>query len=319
MRTRFLICSIVALFLAGCGPRSSKSALDGPGASMVAPVQSVPWETGSGGGRELTSAHYRIYTNASNATLVRYMPGFLEAAYRNYSELTGLDSPTAEPMAVYLMNSRNDWTSLTRHVIGPQAGPYLSIQSGGYCYRGVCVFWDIGNLATFSIASHEGLHQFLHHRLRQGIPIWMEEGLATLSEGYHVEGERVWFTPERNLFRFRDLRVAIVEGHWMDLDRLLGSQPSDLLGGEQNRTVGYYGQVWALMSYIRSQDAYREGFLRLMRDASQGKLMVKAAGGRGSARSKEVAVGLLRQYIAPDLAAFERGYRAHARELVGLE
>lgn len=311
----FIVTTAALAIVAGCG---QSSPLEGPGAAMDTPVQSYRWDTGTRPGQELASAHYRIYTNSSNAMLVRYMPGFMEAAYRHYLELTGLEDAPGELMPIYLMNSRADWESLTRSVVGPQAGIYLSIQAGGYCYRGVSVFWDVGNLGTLTIASHEGLHQFFHHRLRLSLPVWLEEGLCTLAEGYRVEGDRVWFTPRTNLFRFRDLRVAIVEGHWMGLEDLLAGQPSQVLGGQADRAVGYYGQLWALLSFIRSEAAYREGMQRLLEDARQGRLTA-GGGPPGPRRRQDAWLAMFRQYISADLEAFERAYRAYARSLAGLE
>ena len=300
---------LAAAVLGGCaqGP-----GLEGPGYSLVTDVRSTPWDAGRRGGRELLSAHYRIYTNSSNASLVRYMPGFLEAAYRHYSELTGLDGPATDPMPVYLMNSRQDWESLTRSVIGPRAGTYLAIQSGGYCYRGVCVFWDIGNLATFTVAGHEGMHQFLHHRLKGSLPVWLEEGLCTQAEGYRMRGERVWFDRGKNLFRFRDLRVAIVDGHWMGLEKLLGNQPANLLGGDRDATVGYYGQLWALVSFIYSQPPYRAGMQRMLADAQAGTLGRDLTG-------PATPLALFKGYIAEDVPSFEREYRQYAKSLASLE
>ena len=305
---RCLIAVVAAAALAGC---SSRTLPAGPTATMDIPVQQARWEAGAGG-QQITSAHYCVYTNSRNTLLVRYLPGFMEAAYRYYVELTGLADqpvgPLAGPMPVYLMNSREDWASLTTSVVGPAAGIYLSIQAGGYCYRGVCVFWDIGNLGTLTIASHEGLHQFFHHRLKSRLPTWVEEGMCTLAEGYEVQDNRVRFTPGKNLFRFRDLRVAIVDGHWMPLAKLLGSNPSQVLGGSADRTVGYYGQLWALASLIRSREPYRAGLARLLEDARTGKL-----------QSPDAGAGLFTRYISDEMPAFERDYRAYAKTLVGLE
>ena len=208
-RFRLLILAFSAA--SGCAPPAAPPDLAAP---LETQVRRSSWSSPYASGEQLRSRHYRIYCTATNPQLVAIAPGFMEAAYENYLRLTSLpDRPADEPMPIYLLGTRKEWAALTLKVAGPQAGTYLKIEAGGYYRNGVCVFWDIGGLGTLAVASHEGLHQFLHHRLRQSLPIWMEEGLATLSEGYHVEGERVWFTPERNLFRFRDLRVAIVEDY----------------------------------------------------------------------------------------------------------
>jgi hypothetical protein len=315
-----------AIALPACAPQTDA----GGGAAMTTEVHRTPWQTGSTAGSELTTAHYRIFTTATNRALVTYMPGFLEAAYRNYLDLTGLaDRPHAPPMPVYLMATRREWASLTVSVVGEQAaGPYLGIQAGGYCYEGVCVFWDIGVLGTFSVASHEGLHQFFHHRLRDRLPMWLEEGLCTMAEGYDLTGDRVTFTPQRNNFRFTDLRAAIVQGRTLPLEELLTTDSGEAIGGTQDQATGYYGQLWALVQFIRSNPAALAGMQRLLADAEAGRLHqglhvtaddLAVLRHRGRAYNKTVSLPLFRLYIASDLAAFERDFKAFSLNLARLQ
>jgi hypothetical protein len=296
--------------------------------AMTTELTRTPWQTGSTGGSELTTAHYRIFTTATDRALVTYMPGFMEAAYRNYLELTGLtDRRNGSLMPIYLMGTRQEWTSLTTSIIGRNAGPYLSLQAGGYCYQGVCVFWDIGNLGTFSVAAHEGLHQFSFHRLRDRLPMWLEEGLCTLAEGYDISGDAVAFTPERNNFRFTDLRAAIVQARFLALADLLVMDSGEAVGGSPQQAVGYYGQLWALVQFIRSVPAYRAGMQRLLADAEAGALHqamkvspqdLAAQRRAGRAYNKAVSLPLFRFYISQDLAGFEKDYKEFAKKLARL-
>ncbi|MCJ7543456.1 MAG: hypothetical protein MUP47_02645 [Phycisphaerae bacterium] len=321
-----LLLLVVVMAFLGCAPQIPKR----PGTAMTTEVRRAPWQTGPTAGSELTTAHYRIFTTATNRALVTYMPGFLEAAYRNDLDLTGLaDRPDAPLMPVYLMGTRGEWASLTMSVVGQQAaGPYLAIQAGGYCHQGVCVFWDIGVVGTFSVASHEGLHQFFYHRLRDRLPMWLEEGLCTVAEGYEVLGDLVTFTAERNNFRFTDLRTAIVQGRFLRLQELLTTDSGEAVGGSHEQAVGYYGQLWALAQFIRSEPATRAGMQRLLADAEAGRLHealktsaddLAALRRHGRAYNKTVSLPLFRQYIAPDLAAFENDYKQFATRLARLQ
>ncbi len=315
-----------ALFLAacvaGCGGETRSA-----GVPLTTDVRTAPWNAGAHG-KELISAHYRIYTTSGNRSLVRYMPGFMEAAHGNYLNLTGLaDRPDAEPMPVYLMATRQEWAALTMSVVGENARPYLQIQAGGYCYNGICVFWDIGNLGTFSVASHEGLHQLFHHRLRDRLPMWLEEGLCTQAEGYDIHGDLVEFTPSRNNFRFTDLRAALVQGRFRPLAELLSMDSGEAVEGSAYEAVGYYGQLWALVQFIRSDTTYRKGMEHLLADAEKGSLHVPLRMSpqqyndlrrRGRAYNKAVSIPLFRAYISPDLAGFQKQYRAFAEKLAGL-
>ncbi len=317
---------VVVTALRGCAPQTPALT----GTAMTTEVRRAPWQTGATAGSELTTTHYRIFTTATNRTLVTYMPGFLEAAYRNYLDLTGLaDRTGAPPMPVYLMGTRQEWASLTTSVVGEEAaGPYLSIQAGGYCYQGVCVFWDIGVLGTFSVASHEGLHQFFYHRLRDRLPMWLEEGLCTTAEGYEVVADTVTFTPRRNNFRFTDLRAAIVQARFLPLEELLTTDSGEAAGGSHEQAVGYYGQLWALAQFIRSQPAYRAGMQRLLADAEAGRLHqalrtspreLTALRRHGRRYNKTVSLPLFQHYITQDLAGFETEYKAFAMTLARLQ
>jgi hypothetical protein len=291
--------------------------------------QTKSWDAGENIGRELTSTHYRIYTTSTQPEIVDYLPGFMEAAHRNYLAITGLEArPAGQVMPVYMMATRQEWAGLTRSIVGSQWDVYASISAGGYCYKGVCVFWDIGGLTSLSVASHEGLHQFLHHRVKENMPMWMEEGLAALAEGYEVDGPTVRFTPERNITRFTDLRKALVNDWWIPLEKLLQMDGGDAVQlGAPERAVGYYGQLWALAEFLRTDPRFAAGRQRLIADADAGRL-VEALGRTDSlmarqlagtrSYNRQIALPLFKRYISDDLQGFESRYKAFAMKLARL-
>jgi len=326
---KIVILALALVLAAGCGEKDDALRMS-PESSMRIPVRSANWDAGQGTGRELVSQNYRIYTTSTRPEILEYLPGFMEAAHRNYLDVTGLaDRPASDKLPVYMMATRQEWASLTRSVVGSQWGLYSSISAGGYCYKGVCVFWDIGGLASLSVASHEGLHQFLHGRIKQQLPMWMEEGLATLCEGYGVNGAAVQFTPARNVARFTDLRKAMVNDWWIPLEKLLQMDGGDAVQlGAPERAVGYYGQVWALAVFLRSDPQYAAGRNRLIADAESGKLLDGLDGRvRAIARqltgtrtyNRQVALPLFKRYISDDLPGFERRYKAFAEKLAKLQ
>ena len=300
------------------------------GRSLVIPVKSEPWTGRDFSGRRLLSRHYSIYTTSASPEIVGCLPGFMEAAYQNYLRLTGLpDRPLKKPMEVYMMATRVEWAALTRSVWGDRADVPLSIQAGGYCRQGVCVFWDMGGSAALSVASHEGLHQFFARRLRHSLPVWLEEGLCVLAEGYQLDGQSVRFTPRRNASRFRALRNAIVHDRWIPLAKLLPMDAGEAIRQLQfpEYVVGYYGQVWALAAFLRSDPRYGRELSRLLNDAEAGRLHAALKmplktylrlRGRGAAYNRAVSVPLFRHYFNDDLTGFEQRYKAFARKLVKL-
>jgi len=317
---------LLGLFLAGtaldavsCAPASK-----GVSRSMAVRAETSPWQFAGVSGVKLATRHYRIFTTTSNRSLLEYLPGFMECAYEQYLEMTSLPEPPegARPMPVYLLADRQQWAVMTESLTGPRSRLYLSIQNGGYCYRGVCVFWDLGHFATFSIASHEGLHQFFHHRLRDPIPAWAEEGLCVSAEGFAISGNTVRFTPGHNPLRMVSLRDAISGGRWIGLKALLTTDAADHVRRSGSGSGEYYAQLWALMMFIRSDPRYAQGLAQMVADAASGRLgralRVPPAMGRGRTYNRSVSLPIFRHYITPDLTGFEQQLREFAARLAKL-
>ena len=327
-RATYLLALVLA---AGCDGPSGPDVDTGFGSirsskwsAMVTEVTRRDWMP-KRGGAELVTAHYRIFATTTNPVLRRYLPGFMEASYRDYLRLTQLpERAGAERMPIYMMSTYKEWAALTRHAVGTD----VPIQAGGYTYKGTCVFWDIGTPHTFAVARHEGLHQFFHHNLQDRLPMWLEEGTCVLAEGMELEGDSVRFTPARNPVRFNSLRKTIVQNHWIPLTKLLPLHSMEATGGFPERAHAYYSQLWALVLYIHSRDDYRAGMQRLLADARAGRLhevlqmpREELARLRRSARTynRRISTHLFRHYITRDVEVFEKRFKAFARRLVELE
>jgi len=315
---------IVVFVLAGCWQQQAPSA----GRSLSAPVKRSPWTSSQSGGEILTTANYRIYTTSRTRHITQILPPFMEAAHKHYLELTGLtDRPVGERMPIYMMSSRQEWISLSEQVFGERQQPFHAIQAGGYCYKGICVFWDLGGIQTFSVASHEGLHQFFFHRLKSPLPLWLEEGLCTAAEGHELDGTRVRFTPERNNSRFTGLRDTILHERWMTITELLPLGGGDVAVQGTECAIGYYSQLWALALFLRSHPTYRVGMERLMADAEAGRFAqtlnlppaLARIRHRNNLYNRSLAEPLFRRYITDDLAAFDAEYLAFAKKLADLQ
>ncbi len=323
MKRLLSLWTLTAAILVGC---QSDTRPDPPAVPLQTEVRRDDWKLGYTTGQVLQTGRYRIFTTVKRALILQKVPAFLEASYSNYLTLTGLDArPVDRRMTVYLMSSRQEWSNLTEHVIGRT----IPLQAGGYCYEETCFFWDIGLRGTLSVAAHEGFHQFFRHQMEHQLPMWLEEGLCTLAEGFQLRGEGVVFTPNDNPGRFNNLRAAIVERHWLELPVLLSRHSQEAVSGDlPEQAVGYYGQLWALMRYIRSNPKYSKGLTKLLEDARQGRLHqslgLTEAGysllrRRGLLYNRTVSVPLFRKYIASDLDAFGREYTAYARKLAMID
>jgi len=325
MKKLFVACVmsviLTMLVLPGCGYQLSPPPA---GTSMAIRAETAPWAFGDIEGKRLQSDHYRIYTTSRNPTLLDYLPGFMEAARDQYLVLTGLTPKAAvRSMPIYMLATRPQWAVVTREVARPNHKVYLSIENGGFCFRGVCVFWDMHHPATFSIAAHEGLHQFLHYQLRDRLPAWTEEGLCTLAEGMTLSGSSVRFDPSRNASRLLDLRRALAGKRYIPLAELLGSDAGDHVTKRLSEGPEYYGHLWALLSFIRSDEVANAGLQKMLSDAAAGRLRstmnVPPAMRHDRSYNRSVAVPIFKHYIDADLPAFEERFRAYADRLAKLE
>jgi len=308
----------------GCG----NSAAPDLGEPLAIESASEPWQTGGTAGEVLTTEHYRIYTTAKRRMIVSNLPGFMEAAYTQYLDMTGLDPiPGDRRLTIYMMATRSEWALLTENVMPARRTGVLSIEAGGYYYKGSCVFWDIGGAGTFQVAAHEGLHQFLDHRLRDRLPMWLEEGLCVSAEGHQIHDGYVTFTPNRNPFRFSALRTALVERHWLPIAQLLPMDAGDVIQKGTRRAVSYYGQLWAMSMFIRGHAAYRHGLKRILADAEAGRFAQTLAVPSDSfdrlkrlARTynRQISEPIFRHYITEDLAGFDRELKNFASRHVDL-
>ena len=315
---------VLALALAiGCDDTST----DRLGRPMVTTVQWQTWNVPTGRGDVGQTPHYRIYTTSDRRDLRLYLPGFMEQARSHYLELTGLPATNhVGLMDMYVMGTRTEWANLTQHHFGPRRSEvYLQLEAGGYMTDGVCVLWDLRSLkSTLSVASHEGLHQFFHHRLQDRIPMWAEEGLCSTAEGFELHSDTVWFDPANNPTRFTSLRKAMVNDYWVPLAELLPMDAGDAVGQHRGRALGYYAQVWSLILFIQSDPTYRAGFQRMLQASQDGTLVAAAMGGAavprqgGRAYNRAISGPAFRHYISDDLDGFEDRWRSFAMELVRL-
>ncbi len=328
MRTIGLLCLLIgAAGLFGCNGAGAREQADlDSGAPLRIRVNKTTWRYPEGIGVVMTSPHYRIFASTENEFLLSSLPGFLEGAYGNYQTLTGLKSPPkAKRLEVYMLATRQEWVHLTEWVFG-KGTLHQSISAGGYCYKGVGVYWDLRGGATLSVASHEGLHQFLYHRLKHRIPTSIEEGLCVGAEGFHISGGRVRFCPQRNPSRLTTLRKTLLSGKWTPAGELLPMDAGDVVSGMRDETLGWYAQVWALATLLQSDDNYRAGLERMIADAEAGRLHeglgmsrrnFEAFHRRGRLYNRKLARRIFEHYITDDLDAFERRYIRFARDMAG--
>ncbi len=292
-----------------------------------------PWTFRADDGVIITTAHYRLFTTAAGSPVMHRLPAFLEDALAQYRSMAGSVGgvhrlpPPQLPLDTFMMSSRGEWEELTIRLMGQRSAVYLRIDRGGFAAGGRGVFYTAGagdDRTTLAIAAHEGWHQYAQRIMRDPLPVWLDEAIAVYCEGYRDDPSRAGgaaFLPWANPERFDQLRSAWARGDLLTLEELLGASPQSLLQHSGEGALDYYAQLWALAHFMREDPAMRGGLEALLADAAQGRLrpaLRSRYGARVTERALRGRLGplLLEAYIAPDVAAASRAYRAFVERIV---
>ena len=249
----------------------------------------------------------------------------MEAALDHYVRVLGPLPKPDEQMKSYLFRTRDQWSEYTRLRLPNEAATYLKIGRGGYTTGRETVFYDIGG-DTFVIAAHEGWHQYTQTVFKHGLPIWLEEGLATFMEGFLPEKDRIEFLPWHNRERYRALRNVVEEGRLLPLTRLVNGSPQSFLNeGGRSPLLAYYAQVWGLTHFLNEGEGgkYRKALREVLQDAAHGRLTGRLATSTNipTARNRHMAASgrsgpwLILAYFNRDLDVIEKEYEAFVRQI----
>lgn len=259
------------------------------------------WKFGRSSGKRLTTEHYELFTTLEDQRLLSTLPELMERTYEHYERLVPPAHGFGERMQVYLFARRPEWEYFTRRFTGPRSNIFLQIRNGGYSEKGVTVVQYVSHPTTFPLLAHEGLHQYLHHRVTPQAPAWLNEGLATVCEGQRWSGERLTqFDANFNPARTNALAEALLEDRLLPLRQLLGTHAGRIVG-ETGRTVAtYYAQVWGLVLFLMEGEdgRYAPAFARLCAELSQLRLNEPQL-------SNNPGEAIFRSYITDDLDDFE--------------
>ncbi len=110
--------------------------------------------------------------------------------------------------------------------------------------------------------------------------------------------------------------------------KILSMDAGDVITGPTEHTLGWYGQMWALTSFLRSHETYRQGLAHLLSDAEAGQFhkginvsaeAIEKLQKQGRIYNRVLAKKIFEYYITNDLKVFEQQYFAFACELAGLK
>lgn len=286
MRSSKVFIAVVSSLLlsAGCSSSTSSNTDSYATEARKAPIQRFvaerqPWSYQGHDGWTYYTPGATIRTTITDRRMLIRIPAFVELAQLHArTALTVLPAPP-QPVDTYFLGSRQQWATMTKKVLKERAQVYLSIERGGFSLGSTGVYYDLGPRDSFTIAAHEGWHQYAHSVMTDRIPVWLDEGIACYLEGFRwdpIDPDSPNFLPWANLERFDQLRNASRAGELMSLHTLVTNRPQDLMATDQggDRALTYYAQHWALVHFFREYQngRYSTGLARALHLAVRGEL-----------------------------------------------
>lgn len=272
----------------------------------------------------IRTPHYRIFTTEPDAAMRWRLVLMAEEALLHYTtHLAELPLPDTR-LDTFLMGRRWEWDRLTQRLMGAEAPRYLRIQRGGYAAAGRGVFYNIGLRDTLAIAAHEGWHQYTQRVFVEALPVWLEEGIACVMEGFRSDPDgRPVMLGWANVERFDELRDASARGALMPLEDVLSTTPQNLLDESPTAALTYYAQVWALVHFLREGEGgrYRASLSRVLTDAAIGRMHATTSAAVGpaearNARLRRTGPAVFQTYFSADLREAQEQYSAFIAMIV---
>lgn len=304
--------------LAGCGETRHAAVLHGP--AGVTRLRAEPWAYGERMGQRIRSPHYIIHTTIDDQEVVEALGQVMEGVLEQYRRIAPDAPATTQPLECYLFQYRNEWAAFTERHTGIDAPIYLQINRGGYTIGDRYVAFFIGDIQTYSVAAHEGWHQYVARHFKHRPPPFLEEGLACLFEQVKWEQNLPRWDLTSNPNRIRGLRNAAESRSLLPLRQLASMHAGQVVNGTSAEVEGFYAQNWAFARFLWDAEGgrYRPALQRMLADAAAGTLYRDNI--RRNLGSTEwdpaSAAPLIERYLEMPLADVERAYRAYVRKIV---
>ena len=309
---------ILVLLFAATGCSTSRPHLGGLPAPAATRIES--WSYEGNPGRKLITPHYVIYTTLRDDDVAAGVAQVMEGALSQYRRLAPDVPPSGQPMACYLFQTRDEWAAFTRTRTGADAAVYLQINRGGYTVRDWYVAYFIGDLGTYSVAAHEGFHQYVARHFRSRLPPFLEEGLACMFEEVHwaSAGGGPWlprWSLATNRSRLVGLRHAYEGGYLLPLAQLASMHAGQVVDRPPEQIEAFYAQSWAFARFLWEAEAgrYRPALRRILTEAADGTLYP----GDRTLRTDDglwdpdSARPLLEHYLGADLETLDEAFRRY--------
>ena len=319
MRRRCLPLLLLLLIagLTGCAQSRAPRPLDGP--DSPARLRTEPWAYGDRAGQKVRSQHYVLLTTIDDQDVVEAVGQVMEGAYTQYRRVAPHGQTSGRPMECFLFQYRNEWANFTQQHTGADATIYLQINRGGYTVGDRYVAFFIGDIQTYSVAAHEGWHQYVARHFKHRPPPFLEEGLACLFEQVKWDGKLPRWDLSSNANRIRGLRNAAESRTLLPLKKLISMHAGQVVEQTTFQVETFYAQNWAFARFLWDAEdgRYRPALQRLLADAAAGTLYRDGAPRNPASTDWDpnTAGPLLERYLGMPLPAIERAYRTYIRKI----
>jgi hypothetical protein len=217
-------------------------------------------------------------------------------------------------MDCYVFETHDQWAQFTAKYTGPDAKIYLQINRGGYTLRDWYVSYYIGDAGTYSVASHEGWHQFVARNFKGRVPPFLEEGIACMFENVNWRGGLPRFNLSINAARTQDLRHSLESKELWPLKELCTMHAGQVVNLPPERIEAFYAETWAFARFMWEGDngAHRRAFQQFLSDTARGRLRDGQGGYRllGNGWNPQLAQPTLEAYLGMDIEAIDAAFQA---------
>jgi hypothetical protein len=308
---------VAALFaLAGCGLSRNKQ---WTGPDQPVPVAVDKWQFGQREGKVLKTPHYLVHTTISDPQVLQRLPQVLEGAYAQYQSFAAATMSNSRPMKCYVFSRRGEWAEFTSKNTGADAAIYLQITRGGYTIGDWFVSYFVGENATYSVAAHEGWHQYVARHFKGRLPPFLEEGTACMFENVRFPSDLPRWDLSVNPNRTFGLRKAIDRQRLWSLEKLVAMHAGDVVQLPGDRIEAFYSQNWAFARFLWEHDnaKYRPAFRKLLSETASGNAYDPSGSPPRAANlwSPSSVKPMLEHYLGKPLAEIDAEYQQFIRKI----
>lgn len=308
----------VGILVSGCSA-APEGLGEWHGPDQLAVAKTHEWAFNEEKARLIESNHYRIYTTIKEDEVLDLLPQVMEGALEMYRTIAPDVKVSDRQLDCFIFRWRSEWDEYTQKYTGSDAKIYRQIRSGGYTVHDRYVAYYIGRVGTFSVAAHEGWHQFAGRHFKGRLPPFFEEGLSCMFETISWKDRLPRFNLSINPQRAQTLRKAIESKDILSLERLCSMHAGDIVGEPNERIDAFYAQCWAFARFLweAENNKYRPAMQKWITETAAGTVKDPS---RSHTRSvapwnRRAVKPMLEHYLGMPMKDIDKAYQAYLKKI----